>query len=588
MLLASATAVPLAAEQYLFDITLTSDLHHHEVNLGGVEPWAEAVVAYDDASKQLIAHVEWSGLTGNPLAVAFHGPAAWDATASAVLPLTISGNTATVTTTLNQEQGAALLGANWYLNIRTAANPEGELRGQATRKQAAYYRSFPISWAQVVDMPTVGSAKPGGWGVASYDRSTKLLKYYIAFEDTTGPATSVAFHAAASYGHEAPVEVTLPQTGSPIVGSMQLSSSQEYTFSLGSWYVNVATSANPGGEIRGQVVETPRLWTWSLHLSPDAVPTAPTLGGSSPEGDAFIILDALHNTLVWYFNHEDTTGAPYNAGFHGPALPGQNADKLLNILDKASGSWFRVIPISDQMERLLLTDRLYLDFATYPNPAGELRSYIVDDKDDKRFDSRFSMFHGEHTVDPGPSTPDGYYIAHLDAETGVLYYWMEWWEMSGTVSTVNLGGPAMMKKAGGVLHELEDAYIPNRLSVGKVQLSPPEVHELNAGMVYINVETALNPQGELRAQVLSPLFNDAYYYSGSSEGYVWSDWLGFFWAGNRPWIYHMVQGWLYTNSANESGVTMWLPGQEWIWTTSFLYPWYYDYQTGEWTWFPNW
>ena len=40
----------------------------------------------------------------------------------------------------------------------------------------------------------------------------------------------------------------------PIKGSATLTPEQAQQFTAGEWYVNVHTQANPGGEIRGQVI----------------------------------------------------------------------------------------------------------------------------------------------------------------------------------------------------------------------------------------------------------------------------------------------------------------------------------------------
>jgi len=51
--------------------------------------------------------------------------------------------------------------------------------------------------------------------------------------------------------------VEVPITGdltSPITGSASVTDAQAADLRAGKWYVNVHTAANPGGEIRGQVV----------------------------------------------------------------------------------------------------------------------------------------------------------------------------------------------------------------------------------------------------------------------------------------------------------------------------------------------
>ena len=75
--------------------------------------------------------VSYSGTTGPITAGHFHGPAMPGANAGVVVPFTgplASGFTGTAT--LTPAQVADLKAGLWYINLHTAANPGGELRGQ--------------------------------------------------------------------------------------------------------------------------------------------------------------------------------------------------------------------------------------------------------------------------------------------------------------------------------------------------------------------------------------------------------------------------------------------------------------------------
>ncbi len=75
--------------------------------------------------------VTYSGLTGPVTAGHFHGPAAAGANAGVVVPF--AGNLSSPITgsaTLTDAQIADLKAGKWYVNLHTAANPGGEIRGQ--------------------------------------------------------------------------------------------------------------------------------------------------------------------------------------------------------------------------------------------------------------------------------------------------------------------------------------------------------------------------------------------------------------------------------------------------------------------------
>jgi hypothetical protein len=94
-----------------------------------------ANIAYDPASRRLSWTVTFGGLTGPATAAHFHGPAAPGVNAGVAVPIGAAGMTSPVSgqATLTDAQAADLLAGRWYVNIHTAANPGGEIRGQVTR-----------------------------------------------------------------------------------------------------------------------------------------------------------------------------------------------------------------------------------------------------------------------------------------------------------------------------------------------------------------------------------------------------------------------------------------------------------------------
>jgi len=76
-------------------------------------------------------NVTYSGTTGPVTAGHLHGPAAAGANAGVVVPFTGSMASPIVgQATLTQAQIDQLKQGLWYVNLHTAANPGGELRGQ--------------------------------------------------------------------------------------------------------------------------------------------------------------------------------------------------------------------------------------------------------------------------------------------------------------------------------------------------------------------------------------------------------------------------------------------------------------------------
>ena len=91
-------------------------------------------VTYDTQSKKLSWKVSYSGLTGPATAAHFHGPAEPGKNAGVMIPIqNIATSPAEGSATLTDAQAADLTAGRLYVNVHTAANPGGEIRGQVTK-----------------------------------------------------------------------------------------------------------------------------------------------------------------------------------------------------------------------------------------------------------------------------------------------------------------------------------------------------------------------------------------------------------------------------------------------------------------------
>jgi hypothetical protein len=91
-----------------------------------------AVFTLDTASRHLTWKVTYAQLTGPAAAAHIHGPAAPGANAGVVVNLAPNGvaNPIEGSATLSAAQVSDLLAGKDYVNIHTAANKGGEIRGQ--------------------------------------------------------------------------------------------------------------------------------------------------------------------------------------------------------------------------------------------------------------------------------------------------------------------------------------------------------------------------------------------------------------------------------------------------------------------------
>ena len=103
-----------------------------------------ATFAYDTITNELNWDIDFSNLSGPATGMHFHGPAGLGESAGVVIDIgAISGLTSPSigSTTLTPTQGDELLAGQWYLNIHTAENGPGEIRGQVLRERPATWQN---------------------------------------------------------------------------------------------------------------------------------------------------------------------------------------------------------------------------------------------------------------------------------------------------------------------------------------------------------------------------------------------------------------------------------------------------------------
>lgn len=139
--ISAIAAVGLAAcmqQQSTMASTITYKAHltaKDEVPANASTATGDGTFVLNPATKELSWNVKFSGLSGPALASHIHGPAAPGANAGVLIQFEtpnspageIKGSTFLVT-----EQVADIQAGKYYVNIHTAANKGGEIRGQVT------------------------------------------------------------------------------------------------------------------------------------------------------------------------------------------------------------------------------------------------------------------------------------------------------------------------------------------------------------------------------------------------------------------------------------------------------------------------
>ena len=371
----------------IFDFPVDTDQVVNALELDGATPEGSALVTFDPLTRRLMWVITYEGLTGAPTKMHFHGRAAAGQATGVDLGIgTFDENGSEGAATLTAEQADSLMGGLWYLNIHTAANGAGEIRGQVVREPGVYATSFPISVDQVVNDLDVVGATPCGKGVVTYRADSNLLKWHATFAGLTGSPTKMHFHGPAMPGEATGVDLGIGDfDDDSSSGSAVLSAEQAADMRTGFWYLNIHTAANPAGEIRGQVPAQEGISAFEFPLTPaqavnDVVGLDSSFGFGSrinPRGDALVTFNSRSNLLEWSINYSGLTGPPSAMHFHGPAAPGvaTGVDLGISVFDESSSLGSAII--TDEQEVLLTTGLWYLNIHTATNRAGEIRGQVI-------------------------------------------------------------------------------------------------------------------------------------------------------------------------------------------------------------------
>lgn len=390
-----------------------------------------------------------------------------------------------------------LLAGRLYVNVHTAANPGGEVRGQI-QTSGGFGLSAKLEGGQ--EVPPV--AGPGA-GSAAFTLTPQGLVYDLTVTGLTGPITAAHFHRAAA-GSNGPVvrDILASFTGNTAFGVWTPQDSSPLTPTLicdilaGNIYVNVHTAAHPGGEARGQLALSAgrTSLTATLRGNEEEPPTGATGTGTAslrigPAGVDFdISVDGLTGPITAAHIHLAPVGT--NGGVIldlGPFFAGTS---------HARGTW--AAPSLANVKNLLRGD-CYVNVHTAAFPGGEIRGQVL-------LSSGAGMLFpltGDQEEPPVATAAVGTGTATLTSQGLVLGITVDALSGAFTAAHFHAGETGVN---GGVVRDLGPAFAAGHAEdvwspLDGSPLTPALTQSLLTGSIYANVHTAPNPGGEIRGQV---------------------------------------------------------------------------------------
>lgn len=461
-----------------------------------------AVLALSADATKLSYRVMVNDLTGISAAHIHKAPAG--ANGGVVFPIFSSGsgvfdaaNPISGTVTLSQAQLFDLISNNYYVNAHTPTAPAGAIRGQVLPYQPVTQMMAPLTGDAEQPVVTTNAV-----GIARFGLNSGLdtLHYSVWITDIVD-VTAVHIHMAPA-GKNGGVVFPL-HSGSgfdaahPKGGAVALSAQNWVDLLTGYYYVNVHTSANPGGAIRGQIGGA-RLFKADLKGTNEVPPVTTTA-----TGQGVMALNANATAVDYRVMVKDIaniTGAHIHkgaTGVNGPVVaPLFLGLGLFDPANPISGT----APINTPLALALLTGDYYVNIHTAANPGGELRGQIESYTPTTTWTINLS---GGAETGGVTTTASGQAHYTLAAGLNLLHYSVSVTNIvtvTGAhihLAPVGKNGPVIF----GLFSPSQGVFDATHPLGGCLQLSGKNLVDLVTGYYYTNVHTTANPGGEIRGQI---------------------------------------------------------------------------------------
>ena len=266
------------------------------------------------------------------------------------------------------------LRGGYYINIHTAANPGGEIRGQIRLEKDEEYVSILGGDQEVPPVTTAAT----GIGTFNLSQSRDKFKFRVVFSGLSGPVTITHFHTGAT-GASGPVIVDLMPylSGNVIEGEITPTTEFLTALAAGQIYINVHTAANPGGEIRGQLVREARFLSHDARF--DAAQMVPATNATG-KAVSFIRLNTTFDTLRVFVAHTGLSSAPTALQLYAAGAGQANNTNLgiasVNLTGAPAAFAVTFTGLSVDIVNLFLTGGVNLVLTTAANPNGEIRGQV--------------------------------------------------------------------------------------------------------------------------------------------------------------------------------------------------------------------
>lgn len=421
---------------------------------------------------------------------------------------------------VSEDEIAALMGRQFYVNVHSLNYGGGEIRGQILPTADAYYSANLFGSNEVPLVMSTGS------GAVAIDLVGDQMTLTGSFQGLEGDlATDIAggahIHLATAGMNGAivvPISTTLNSDNRSGVFTatdnvFTLTEDQIAALDARQFYVNIHSTKNPSGELRGQIVGGDTRTVFRSHLSgsnevPVVTSTATGMIITEVTGDSTILVTGSFNNLESDLATEIVGGGHIHTGMAGMTggvltpLSIATSDNRTGTLPSSANEYNIT---SDDMAALYARG-LYTNIHSAEHGGGELRGQLLPESQ-----INFNGFLSSIFEVPAASSQG---LGGLKVELQGLQLTVSgsFGNLSSAVDTSIFGGAHLHLASAGSTGDVEfllKATFEDDLGGGifaaadnTFDLTPEQVMNVRKRQYYANIHTLNNGSGELRAQIL--------------------------------------------------------------------------------------
>lgn len=415
----------------------------------------------------------------------------------------INGNRVTMQVAVSDSMLQKMMMGMYYLNLHTAANPSGEIRGQIKLETDDLYSAWCDTMQQ--NHMVMGTTNPMGLATFHLNSNREKMQVNFVGSDFSGAITAAHLHYGAM-GEDGPVAINLSSmiNGNTIMGDFDPMSVAGFLDSLmmNKVYLNVHTTLNASGEVRGQLMMQEGL-TFDMKL--DTMQQNHMVMGANPMGTAYIRLNETMDS-IWYDAYIDGLSGTATMAHVHQGYMGMDGGVLVDLSNGISGNrisgWAAASPANIMA---MLRGETYVNVHTSMNAAGELRGQVW-----KQARDGYNMWlNGDQQVPAISVSGTGAGIVSIDRDRTNAHVMVVVSDLTAALTGAHFHA-APAGENGSVIYDLTSWFAATGTddsafgywteNDATTPFGSNEASLFWNDSIYINVHTTANAGGELRGQ----------------------------------------------------------------------------------------